>query len=300
MHGKYLVKRALSFTPILEDDMADNHRLMREEEKAIRFEIKAVGILCDHWAGDGFCRKKLFDMKEKLPHFRSAVFAGQGSGSPEDVPFEFLADDYAVVYRAVKHLEKEWKGQDSTNVDSWLKAKTVSYNITESGISFIVKLPVPCSLQRLHMLAQRLTGNKRHTPSELAAIIVGMRLAKYDNEISFETVRKAIAWRKKENARKIRPNLPVLSFEKQLLTSVFFDLSSTKSKKEALIWRARILDALMADYPLIGSYYLIKVSNALDEQIYLHNYDYSEVEKLYRFAYPKGIDGPFSKLVCKL
>ena len=288
--------------------MADNHKLTKEkeeeeeeEEEGIRFEIKAVSILCDHWAGDYFYKKELCDWKEKLRHFRAAVFAGQGSGSPEDVPFEFLADDYAVVYRAVKYLEKEWKEQDSTNVDSWLNAKTVSYNIAESGRAFIVKLPVPCPPQGLDMLAQRLKGKKRHTPSKLAAIIVGMRLAKYGNEINFETVRKAKAGRKKKNARKkIRPNLPVLSFEKQLLTSVFFDLSSTKSKKEALIWRARILDALMADYPLIGSYYLIKVSNALDEQIYLHNYDYSEVEKLYRFAYPKGIDGPFSKLVCKL
>lgn len=78
------------------------NRLNRENEtndESIKLELKCVSLLCDNWAGPDFLKKKN-DFEYKMPHFRDAIIAGQGSGTPEHTPFEFLADDYEAVYTA--------------------------------------------------------------------------------------------------------------------------------------------------------------------------------------------------------
>lgn len=273
---------------------------MTSNPESIRLELKAVSILCDYWAGTGFGRKQPSELAQKIPHFRDAVIAGQGSGSPEDVPFEFLADDYDVVYYAVQNLDTRWLTEAcGKTISTWLETVTVPYKLCRGKKCLTVNLPVPCPAKAVELLSSRFTkGKNRDTPSVVAAKIVSKRLSSNDTGVKWETVRKAPRLRKKERARvKFRQNLSLLLFEKRLLISVFFDLSSTTPDRKTLHWRAKILDALMADYPLIGIYYLVKVSTELAGRTYLCDYNFREVGKLYRLAYPKAVTGPFSRLV---
>lgn len=267
-------------------------------DSSIRLELKAISLLCEFWAGSGFESKDRIDHDLKLLHFRDGVKASQGSGVFEDVPFEFLADDYTRVYQAVNYLDNCWKEQSpSKDVKAWLKSVAVPYELGGKANTPIVNLPVPCPPGAIQLLTERLTMNTTNTPSKLAAKIVGKRLSRGETAIDFETVRKALRLRKKERAKKVRANLPNLPTEKKLLISVFFDVSSMRDCKRAEEWRAKILDAVMTDYPVIGVYYLIKVSNELAGRTYLCDYDFSEIEKLYKHAYPKNTEGPFAKLL---
>ena len=279
--------------------MCNLSKEIETNDESMKLELKSIALLCDYWAGPGFLKKKS-DLKEKFPLFRNAVFAGQGSGTPEDVPFEFLADDYEIVKTAVDYLENECKqGKPNEAIDSWLESIKIPYTFSENDTSFVVSLPVPCPPGAWEILVSRLKGGREFTPSKLAAIIVGKRLPGGNKAASWETVRADYRKRKRneKKARDVRANLPSITFEKQLLISVFFDLSSTNQEAESLNWRAKILDALMTDYPLIGIYYLVKISNELSGQTYTGNYDFKEVEKLFKFAYPKSKKGPFTKLL---
>ena len=265
---------------------------------SIRFELKVVSLLCEFWAGSGFESKGVLKLEEKLLRFRAAIIASQKSGVAEDVPFEFLADDCTRVYPAIKYLEKCWKQQSQDeDIGTWLKTLTVPHQIGGEIDPITVNLPVPCPPEEIELLVERLGGDKKNKPSQLAEMIVGKRFLGGNKEVAFETVRKAKRLRKKEKARQSRHNLPDLGQEKKLLVSVLFDISSTGDSKTATRWRAKILDAIMTDYPMIGVYYLIKISNDLTDRSYLCDYDFSEIEKLYKHAYPNIVKGPFTKLL---
>ena len=261
---------------------------MRDDQQ-IRIEFEALSLLCHHWASRTIAGKDTIEWNDKLDKFNDAVITGMGSGAMEELPFEFVADEYEVVYEAIKKIETNWKNYNGDDcLSEWLKNSKVSFEVEKQEI----KLPCPWSPSRIE---SRLGGDKTATPSSIARGIVSWRLPGKSGLISSDAVKADIILRRKGGSREVRPPLPKLSFAKILLLHVFFDLS-TDSGKQAKLWKGRILDLISKEYPPIAIYYLIIVSDRIDERIYTGEYDFSEIEKLYKCVKSEIIDGPFTQL----
>jgi len=282
------------------------------KDELVRLELLSISKLCELWAGSEYNPDKRKKWKAKIKKFREAVYAGMGRGGLEDIPFEFLADDYDIIHRAVKYVEEKGMKEDilKKDIKDWLRNIKISYCIKTKHGQTTINRPFPCPTLKLNVVAKRLTDKKDKVekriknikskiPSVIAEEIVGSRLPSINGPVESETVRDACKRRKKNIGRKNRKSMKRLLFRERLLMSIFFDLNSDLENNKSLIWQAKILDILHGPVkiPPIALYYMIKVSNYSKENIFQGEYDFREVEKLCNAVCPNKTDGPFTQLL---
>lgn len=273
-------------------------------DELIQLELQTISEVCRHWATNGFQGKHRAEWPGKIKLFRDAIYTGQGSGAPEYVPFEFLADDFEVVYTAIRRVREAWPKREDREQDAfdWLKGFKVPYDVGSAKHPRQIWRPFPCPEDGVAVVIDKLEAGCGPPPFEIAAQIVANRFSTPTGPISSSLVRDARKRRRKDGRRKSRPPIRQLTLAERFLLSAFFDLSSASLKGEYFIWQVRILDYFIGRLiPPIAIFYMVKIASFLERRIYMGDYDVEQLNELLSLLCPEGTDGPFSQLLkyCK-
>ena len=247
------------------------------QSKLTAFELETLSLILHHWAKQEVVKKRADKWGDKLPKFRSAVIAGEGSGRREKgVPHEIADSEYKIIHHAVRWLQKERNERTSiTQLVDWLKNNKVPYEVNFPEIQFTFERPVPLPIEQDTELLGDIIASK-YRPSEIARRIVGERLG-----CSERKIKKASATKTKKRTE--------ISFNQGLLMSIYLDLCSLPERdlpKEQLL---KLLNTLYSSgFHLLCIYYMVQRSHAIKKKLFVGYYDLAKVEKLCQIICPES------------
>ncbi len=243
-------------------------------------ELEAAARLLSYWARPENIEKRPNIWSKRLPALRAMMQVGlepDGSDSArtlEGIPHELVADEYAVVLRAVQWAKKELKAQPADVDGAWLLDISVPFKVREE---ICIHRQFPCPPERAEQIVEKLIDERS---SHVAHELTGLRLA----EISESTVKKANAAAAEDRLRKKRTTA------QRFLASVFLDFCSYSDQRSDMQVMCKILDELArSGYPPILLYYLVQVGQKSFEAITPKLIDENAIEGVFNVL-PKRIE----------
>ncbi|MFA5864240.1 MAG: hypothetical protein WC975_06090 [Phycisphaerae bacterium] len=277
--------------------------------KLVPFELLALSSLLKGWTNPEMFSKKSKDWEYKIPIFRNAAYAEQGSGGFERVPHEIVQDELEVVVQTVEILFSTitQKGDAAT-----LSGDNITYQVcTKNHAMSSIARPLPIPKRFVGRILDHL---KRTSLKKQGKISISFQKAedwKLEDELHTLAI-KITAGRLGYSPKGIdkmikRPRrMKEISFGQKLLQSIFIDLCAKSYEEKFLEEKAWILDGLiLSDYPPIALYYLAQIAHGLviPEGITTGLCGRSEIEKLIQVICPEwsiSNKGPFSDAFYKL